>query len=173
MTTRRIVTGVSPEGKSYFVHDGPTPRRLEFPGGFVWDEIWVGDPTNPTASNDPAKDDLYHLLPSVNGSHWLVLTFPPETEGLEQAYTEEEIAAVASRFDDGDVFDEDRRMHTTPTIDYGIVLSGEVDLELDEGTVHLGPGDVVVQRGTRHGWHNRGTEPCKMAFVLISSPNYR
>ena len=68
---------------------------------------------------------------------------------------------------------DDQAMHTTRTIDYGIVLSGEIDLELDEGEVHLGPGDVVVQRGTRHAWRNRGSRPCTMAFVLISSPNYR
>ena len=69
--------------------------------------------------------------------------------------------------------EDDPGMHTTPTIDYGIVLSGEIDLELDEGEVHLQAGDVVVQRGTRHAWRNRGTEPCRIAFVLISSPNYR
>ena len=64
-------------------------------------------------------------------------------------------------------------MHTTRTIDYGIVLSGEIDLELDEGEVHLKAGDVVVQRGTRHAWRNRSSEPCRIAFVLIDSPNYR
>lgn len=64
-------------------------------------------------------------------------------------------------------------MHTTPTIDYGIVLSGSICLELDEGEVELNAGDVVVQRGTRHAWHNRGDAPCTVAFVLISSPNYR
>ena len=66
----------------------------------------------------------------------------------------------------------DPGMHTTRTIDYGIVLSGEIYLELDEGEVHLTPGDVVVQRGTRHAWRNRSAEPCKIAFVLISSSNY-
>jgi mannose-6-phosphate isomerase-like protein (cupin superfamily) len=79
-----------------------------------------------------------------------------------------------SRFDTGDAMEEENPdMHTTRTIDYGIVLSGELDLELDEGEVHLTAGDVIVQRGTRHAWHNRGTVPCKVAFVLISSPNYR
>jgi quercetin dioxygenase-like cupin family protein len=88
--------------------------------------------------------------------------------------TEEEMAAAWSRVEVGDAFDADEPgMHTTRTIDYGIVLSGEIDLELDEGVAHLRPGDVVVQRGTRHAWRNRGTEPCTVAFVLISSPNYR
>ena len=64
-------------------------------------------------------------------------------------------------------------MHTTRTIDYAIVLSGEIYLKLDEGEMLLQAGDIVVQRATRHGWYNRGDEPCPVAFVLISSPNYR
>jgi quercetin dioxygenase-like cupin family protein len=58
-------------------------------------------------------------------------------------------------------------MHRTETIDYGIVLSGEIWLVLDDEEVHLRPGDIVVQRGTIHAWSNRGTEVCRMAFVLI------
>ncbi len=81
---------------------------------------------------------------------------------------------TAAGFDTGDALEEeDPAMHTTRTIDYGIILDGEVDLELDEGEVHLRPGDVIVQRATRHAWRNRGTAPCTIAFVLISSPNYR
>ena len=84
------------------------------------------------------------------------------------------VAEAASRLDMGGVMEDDNPgMHTTDTIDYGIILSGEIDLELDEGEVHLGPGDVVVQRGTRHAWRNRGSEPCKIAFILIKSANYR
>ncbi len=63
-------------------------------------------------------------------------------------------------------------LHTTKTIDYAVVLSGEIDLELDDGDVHLTAGDVVVQRQTQHGWHNRSDKDCVMAFILISSPNY-
>ena len=175
VATRRLVTGVNTEEKSCLVHDGPTPGRIKLLMGITWDEIWVNDPANPdpTANNDPARDDMFHLLPPANGSRCCVVTFSPEPEGWEPTYTEEEIAAVTSRYDTDGVFGEDPWMHTTPTIDYGIVLSGEIDLELDEGIVRVGPGDVVVQRGTLHGWHNRGTEPCRVAFVLISSPNYR
>ena len=61
-------------------------------------------------------------------------------------------------------------MHTTPTVDYGVVLDGEVWLELDDGkTVHLKEHDVVVQNGTRHAWRNKGTKPATMAFVLIGA----
>jgi quercetin dioxygenase-like cupin family protein len=61
------------------------------------------------------------------------------------------------------------RNHRTDSIDYGIVISGQLDMELDVGTVHLKAGDLVVQRGTIHNWVNKGTEPCVMAFVLIDA----
>lgn len=64
-------------------------------------------------------------------------------------------------------------MHTTPTLDYAIILSGEIYLRLDEGEMLMRAGDVAVQRATRHGWYNRGSGPCSIAFILISSPNYR
>ncbi len=100
---------------------------------------------------------------------------------LPQSYVPEDpkefraaVAAAGDRFDTGGVMEPDNPgMHTTRTIDYGIILSGEIDLELDEGEVHLAAGDVVVQRGTRHAWRNRSEEPCRVAFILISSPNYR
>jgi quercetin dioxygenase-like cupin family protein len=61
-------------------------------------------------------------------------------------------------------------MHRTETLDYAILISGECDLELDDGeTVHLKPGDVVVRRGTLHAWVNTGTEPCVFAFILIDA----
>jgi mannose-6-phosphate isomerase-like protein (cupin superfamily) len=62
------------------------------------------------------------------------------------------------------------RMHRTGTIDYAVVMSGEIDMELDDGvTVHLRKGDTLVQRGTIHNWVNRGSEPCVIAFVLIDA----
>jgi len=61
------------------------------------------------------------------------------------------------------------RNHQTDSIDYAVVMSGEIDMELDDTVVHLKAGDVVVQRGTIHNWVNRGTEPCVMAFVLIDA----
>ena len=60
-------------------------------------------------------------------------------------------------------------MHETRSVDYGIVISGEIDMLVDEDEVHLKAGDVIVQRGTNHAWANRGTEPCRIAFVLIDA----
>jgi len=61
------------------------------------------------------------------------------------------------------------RWHRTDSLDYGIVLSGELDMQLDEGEVHLKTGDIIIQRGTIHNWVNRGTEPCVVAFILIAT----
>ncbi len=83
---------------------------------------------------------------------------------------------VAKVVEDGTIFRVVRyepggqpRMHRTESIDYAVVLSGEIELILDEGSVHLHAGDLVVQRGTMHGWRNRGPEPCEIAFILISA----
>lgn len=179
MATRRIVTGVNQKGKSCFVSDGPTPGRLEA-GYFTTEEMWMDDPrtvmddpkavmSDPPA--DPGVRPIFDLEPPEGGSLLRIFTFPPDgfvpemTAGMFQDL---------SRFNTGNSMESDHPgMHTTKTIDYGIVLSGEISLELDEGIVHLKPGDVVVQRGTRHAWRNTSSENCVMAFILISSPNYR
>ena len=171
--TRRIVTGNNAEGKSYLVHDGPSPTRLDL-GMVINEQIWIDDPAkpDPMAAQDPVDVEKIHLHPPPNGSSFRVVTFFPEGHTTE--ISPEELAKNRSRADDGGVFEaDDPGMHTTRTIDYAIILSGEIYLKLDEGEILLQAGDIVVQRATRHGWYNRGAEPCPVAFVLISSPNYR
>ena len=173
MSTRRVVTGVNAQGKSCFVYDGPTPGHLDV-GLFVDDEIWVDDPgqPDPGARRDPVAVDTFQLEPPPGGSVLRVFTFQPGS--VDPASIDPTVLAAAARFATGNAMEaENPGMHTTRTIDYGIVLSGKIDLELDDGEVHLVAGDVVVQRGTRHAWRNRSGEPCVMAFVLISSANYR
>jgi mannose-6-phosphate isomerase-like protein (cupin superfamily) len=173
MATRRVVTGVDGTGRSYFVHDGETPGQLDM-GVARNDEIWVDDPASPDpkATRDPVAVETFQLEPPRDGSVFRVFTFMPEIS--DPSRLAEALERAAGRFDTGDAMEQDDPgMHTTSTIDYGVVLSGEIDLELDSGEVHLGPGDVVVQRGTRHAWRNRGSEPCTMAFVLVASPSYR
>ncbi len=174
--TRRVVTGIDGDGKSYFVHDGPTPGQLDL-GLAIDDEIWIDDPANPdpNSENDPALSEKFYLEPPRDGSIIRIFTFLPEgtTPPTGDDFAKQ-VAEAGARFDTRGVMEEDNPgMHTTKTLDYGIVLSGEIDLELDSGEVHLKAGDIVVQRATRHGWHNRGSEPCKIAFILIGSSNYR
>ena len=170
MRTRRIVTGIDSEGKSFFQEDGDSPGYLDL-GAFVDEEIWIDDPSNIDVGYvDPASADKFDLEPPAGGSRARVFTFMP---GKGQSYDPEIIAQASQRFNPGHAMDpENPGMHTTATIDYGIVLSGNITLELDEGSRELGPGDIVVQRATAHAWRNYSEEPCTMLFVLISSPNY-
>lgn len=174
MTTRRVVTGIADDGKSYVVHDGPTTGSVDI-GSIVLDDVWVDDPSNPDpgAARDPVAGDL-SLVPPPGGSVIRVGTLMPasRTDGP----SDEAIAADLNRWNMGSAMEEgasgDDGWHTTKTIDYGIVLSGRVELGLDDGWVELGPGDVVVQRATRHAWRLVGDEPCRIAWILIASPNY-
>ncbi len=103
---------------------------------------------------------------------WTTEGFPVDNTGEEDTG----LRKTGTTLDNGTVFrilelapGVSPRNHRTDSIDYAVVMSGEVDMELDDTTVHLKAGDVLVQRGTIHNWVNRGTEPCVIAFVLIAA----
>lgn len=103
---------------------------------------------------------------------WATNTFPPDMDTDQDISADittttipDGVVCRISRFDPGVA----PRVHRTSSVDYAIVLSGEMDMELDDETVHIKAGDVVVQRGTVHNWINNSTEPCMMAFILIDS----
>jgi quercetin dioxygenase-like cupin family protein len=103
---------------------------------------------------------------------WTTEGFPVDNTGKEDAG----LRKTGTTLDNGTVFrilelapGVSPRNHRTDSIDYAVVMSGEVDMELDDATVHLKAGDVLVQRGTIHNWVNRGTEACVIAFVLIAA----
>ncbi len=103
---------------------------------------------------------------------WTTEGFPVDNTGEEEAG----LRKTGTTLDNGTVFrilelapGVTPRNHRTDSIDYAVVMSGEVDMELDDAKVHLKAGDVLVQRGTIHNWVNHGTEPCLIAFVLIAA----
>ena len=103
---------------------------------------------------------------------WTTEGFPVDNNGDE----DQGLRKTGTTLDDGTVFrilelapGVSPRNHRTDSIDYAVIMSGEVDMQLDDTTVHLKAGDVLVQRGTIHNWVNRGTEPCVIAFVLIAA----
>jgi quercetin dioxygenase-like cupin family protein len=103
---------------------------------------------------------------------WTTESFPANNTGE----ADEGLRQVGTTLKDGTVFRVIEfspgvapRNHRTDSIDYAVVMSGEIDMELDDTVVHLKAGDVLVQRGTIHNWVNRGTEPCVMAFILIDA----
>jgi quercetin dioxygenase-like cupin family protein len=103
---------------------------------------------------------------------WTSQGFPVDNTGE----ADEGLRETGTTLDNGTVFrilelapGNTPRMHRTDSLDYAVIMSGEIDMELDGSTTHLTAGDVVVQRGTVHNWVNRGTQPCVIAFVLIAA----
>ncbi len=122
---------------------------------------------------DEVAKNLVSSRPGATaGVVWTTEGFPIDNTGEEDAG----LRKTGTTLDNGTVFrilelapGVSPRNHRTDSIDYAVLMSGEVDMELDDTTVHLTAGDVLVQRGTIHNWVNRGTEPCVIAFVLIAA----
>ncbi len=171
---RRIVTGHNAEGKAIIQSDAP-PTRIEKigPKGPVFYEMWNTRET--PAKIDRAGEEFPEtgliLPPPPGGTRIRVLDIPPETEDFKEiteAESREHFAAIgmanASTAAKGAPHPF---MHRTRSVDYGIVIEGELVLIMDEGETVCRAGDVVIQRGTNHAWSNRSDRNCRIAFVLI------
>lgn len=171
---RRIVTGHDAQGKSVVLSDAPAPRAVPIDGrGGAFVELWTTRATPAPidrASGEPPEEGL-HLQPPPNGTRLRVVDFPPEDEGVLAQLTPEVVRAAFAVLNAADSLPEGPSphplMHRTESIDYGIVLEGELVLVLDGGETPLRAGDIVVQRGTSHAWANRSGRPARMAFILI------
>ncbi len=170
--TRRIVTGHNKAGRSVVLFDG-----LVHPGRKLQDDIYLWITEGTPASNvghADAAERAVRLEPPSEGSVFHFVQFPPAAELADLSSEERErlmvelfnnLGASHTRVDTA----RSPGMHRTKTLDYVILLSGEVTLLLDEGEVNLTPFDVVVQRGTNHAWVNRGTKPALIAVVSIDA----
>ncbi len=173
MTVRRIVTGHDSHGRSVIQEDGPPPRSVTLGGeeGTTFHELWNTRATPAPidrASGEPAEAGLA-LLPPAGGTRIRILDIPPD-EGRVAALPREAVKALFEAIGAGHALAENPPhplMHRTETIDYGIVLEGELVLILDEGETIVCAGDVIVQRGTSHAWANRSEKNARIAFVLI------
>jgi hypothetical protein len=121
-------------------------------------------------AEEPANGQL-SLQPPVGGSVFRIADIPPDQEGSASAEDAHAVFAAMGARDASTHSEDDGAglMHRTPTLDYGIVLDGEITLVVDEGEIALKAGDVVVQRGSNHGWSNRSGRTCRMAFVMIDA----
>lgn len=174
---RRIVTGHDAGGRAVIVEDAPPPRVARIGGehGPIFYEVWNTRQTPAhidAASGEPPETGIV-LAPPTGGTRIRVLDIPPEGDHFADLSPEEarahfaEIGAgEASSFGSGDP-SRHAMMHRTRTIDYGIVLDGEIVLMMDEGEAVASAGDIVIQRGTNHGWANRSDRNCRIAFILI------
>ena len=143
---RRIVTGHRANKAATILLDGPAANRRTGNTGGISTLIWC---TDRAPADIPVGEDIEDMgarqlgtPPPPNGTRFTVNDIPPGRTGP---------------------------MHRTETIDYVIVLSGEIEMKTDDSTVKLRAGDVLVQRGTNHAWTNRGTEPARVAFILIDA----
>jgi hypothetical protein len=175
MIVRRIVTGHDEAGRSVFLSDSPTPRAREFKHtpGFALNTLWISAPAVPPAGhNEPdltISAQFLHADPG--GSVFLIITFPPDSVMADAdfdfaaAWPEHfaEVPGIAERFES-----DAPGMHRTDTLDYAVVLSGEIWLELDDGlSRHLLKDDVVVQQGTRHAWRNKSNGHATLVFCML------
>ncbi|WP_416979626.1 cupin domain-containing protein [Streptomyces sp. T028] len=170
---RRVVTAVR-DGKSVFVSDGPVPNVHHYASipGMTTSVVYAtaAPPALPQDEGETAPPRL-RIPPAPGETRLMIVTFPPDTvmggpefdPAAADAEQREFIPGLAERFEP-----DAPGMHRTDTLDYDIVLDGEIWLELDDGaTTHLRQGDVVVQGGTRHAWRNKGDRTATMCFVLI------
>jgi len=161
---RRVITGHDAEGKSVFIIDAPPT-----PFGAYW--FTDSTPVDNTGSAD-AGLQVRKLEPPPGGSIFRFAAIPPEDPKVSREERERQTAKMFAQMDAEHCRPDTSRhpgMHKTRTIDYIVLLSGEVTLMLDKGEVELKPFDVVVQRGTNHAWVNKGKEPALIAAVLIDA----
>jgi mannose-6-phosphate isomerase-like protein (cupin superfamily) len=170
----RIVTGHDADGRAVVASDGPLPTVVEISAipGTVFHEVWSTAATPAPVGNgaDPSLGPLV-LPPPKQGTRIRFVDIPPDTADY--------LAHGAARMQDafaqiGDTHASTVKansphplMHRTESVDYGLVIEGEMTLVLDDSEVPLKPGSVVVQRGTNHAWANRSGRPCRMLFVLV------
>jgi mannose-6-phosphate isomerase-like protein (cupin superfamily) len=169
---RRIVTSHDKSGKAIVLLDGAPPQTSANPAmGVSSSLLWVTDtaPADMKGSTDRA-DRKIAIPPPPKGSIFRVVDFAPMTKDMEKLNA----GHMASQMGEGHAGGKAHAprhafMHRTKSVDYAIVLSGEIDMLLDDSEVHMKAGDVMVQQGTNHAWVNRGKEICRIAFVLIDA----
>jgi mannose-6-phosphate isomerase-like protein (cupin superfamily) len=170
---RRVVTGKDATGKAIAMIDAVATtvlRREEL--GITNTLLWVTDSTPADLSNqeDAANKKVGVMVPP-GGTIFRVVEFAPEREVKPDYETRLRIFQGIGLAPEGDSREKPRHpaMHRTKTIDYALILSGEIDMLLDDSEIHLKAGDVVIQRGTNHAWANRGNQPCQVAFVMVDA----
>ena len=168
---RRVVTAHDKNGKSVFLMDGPAPNVKEMASmpGLALTDLWEtsGAPADNGGDADAAARPI-RLEPPPRGSILRIVEFPPDAAWRGNADSLEAFKSIGAGHAK-DQSNSDPMMHTTATVDYLIVLKGEIVAILDTGETLLKAGDIMIQRGTNHSWSVRGNEPCILAAILIDA----
>lgn len=167
---RRLVTGHDASGKSKFTmdSDAPTVSVVEAMGGLTVTDLWetYDSPADNSSMKDNADRDV-HLEPGTRGSIFRVVEFPPDSLWKNGADGAAAFAQMqASHAADSEGSSGDPGMHKTDTVDYALVLDGEIWAVMDTDERLMKAGDSLIQRGTNHAWANRTEKNCRVMFVL-------
>jgi hypothetical protein len=170
---RRVVTGHDKNGKAVMIMDSAAPNARVRPNGLVSTLMWVTDKTPYSEKSTDEGNRETGITPPLEGTIFRILEIPPEsTRTADQAHASHAVAANADGSENGLQRDLNARhsgMHRTESIDYALVLEGEIDMLLDDSETHLKAGDIVIMQGTYHAWANRTDKTCMMAFILVGA----
>ena len=168
---RRVVTAHDDDGRSVFVIDGDagTVKEMESMPGLALTELWRTDgaPADNSGRADAAAGPVV-LEPGPKGTVFRIVEFPPDSAWRDRADARDAFESIDAGHAP-DAASDDPMMHKTSTVDYLVVLKGEIWAVLDTGEVCLKAGDVMIQRGTNHSWSVRTDEPCMLAAVLVNA----
>ena len=173
MQVRRVVSGNDASGRSVFLSDGPVPNshEFEFMPGQAQTRVWftAGPPAATPPGNEPTNA-TGPVIPGPGGASFVVVHYAPDSVVTDPRFDAERLDAELAEFAPDIVEASDPAepgMHRTPSVDYGVVLDGEIWLELDDGAqTRLTRGDTIVQVAARHAWRNKSDRPATLAFVL-------
>jgi len=168
---RRVLTGHDAGGRSTFIADGLAPNVKEMASmpGLALTDLWeTGAAPASNGGDKDAADRPVRLEPPKNGTILRIVEFPPDSAWRQGADAKEAFKSIGAGHAK-DRASSDPMMHKTSTVDYIIVLKGEIHAIMETGEKLLKAGDILVQRGTNHSWSVRGNEPCIVAAVLVSA----
>jgi mannose-6-phosphate isomerase-like protein (cupin superfamily) len=168
-----VVTGQNESGKSVIVRNAPVkPVTLALLPGYEFHRVWGSD-SIPELPSDGTAPPQPRYFPPKGGFRFALFTIPPDTTASVDPI---DIASALGEIQQKlpgmmEVLEPDHPgMHTTDTVDFDVIVSGEVHLELDDGAeVLLKAGDCVIQNGTRHAWHNRSSEKCAISVAIVGA----
>lgn len=168
---RRVVTGHDRKGRSVFLSDKLAPNVMEMASmpGLALTDLWetTGAPADNGGKADAAARKV-HLEPPHRGTILRIVEFPPDKAWRKDVDAGKAFGSIGAAHAK-DRASSDPMMHTTATVDYIIVLKGEIYAIMEKSEKRLRPGDVLIQRGTNHSWSVRGNKPCIIAAILVSA----
>jgi hypothetical protein len=166
LSVRRVLTGHDKNGKAIIVKDDHPPIIQRVPGGSSNCNLWLTTETPSVLSNDDPIAQIKQVPPPLGGSIFRIIEFVPDKSVPHPDAKQLRKTMGVSL---GGPEARHPGMHRTESIDYALILDGEIDMLVDEGEVHLKKGDVVIQGACNHAWANRGDKPCTVAFILIGA----